>query len=70
MKALVPTSFIAALVAFVLLPVSFYVAGSALFAAGFVAIVFSDYSRRAGFTPPRAVAAVTLPSRERFGLAA
>lgn len=71
MKTIVPIAFIAALVAFVLLPVSFAPAVSALFAAGLVAIVLSDYSRRpvlsAGFGMP---AAAALSRSERLGLAA
>jgi hypothetical protein len=71
MKTLPALTFIAALGAFVILPVSFEVAGSALFAAGFFSIALSDYSRRTRPLQLPAVAAVVSARRtERFGLAA
>ena len=70
MKTLPALAFIAALFAFLFFPLSFEVAGSVLFAAGFAAIAFYDYSRNARpLRMPAPVAAI--PSRrERFGLAA
>lgn len=65
MKALPALSFAAALVAFVLLPISFAVGGSVLFAAAVIAIAVSDYSRQ-NAAPYQALAL----RRERFGLAA
>ena len=71
MKTIPSLTFIAALGAFLLFPVSFEIAGSALFAAGFVAIAFCDYSRRARPLELPAVAAIVAARRtERFGLAA
>lgn len=70
MKTIIPFAFIAALVAFVVLPVSFAPALSALFAAGFVAIVLSDYSRRPVLSGGGLPAAAAVSRSERFGLAA
>ena len=72
MKTLTALTFIAALVAFVLLPLNFVVTGSLLFAAGLVSILVADYGR---VHRPRAVrvapVVAALPRRtERFGLAA
>jgi hypothetical protein len=70
MKALPSLAFIAALFAFLLLPFSFEIAGSMLFAAGFAAIAFCDYSRIARPLRVPVSVAVTSSRRERFGLAA
>ncbi len=66
MKTLPALALLAALVAFFVLPVSTEVAGSLLFAAGLVAILRHDYSRR--LTPAelgsnRAVAQIGQPQR-------
>ena len=60
--------FLAALVALVLSSASFEFITSALFAAGFVAIVLSDYGRAA--RPVAADTAVPARPAERLGLAA
>jgi hypothetical protein len=71
MKTLPAFTFIAALGAFLFFTLSFEIAGSALFAGGFFAIVLSDYSRRTRPLQLPAVAAVVSARRtERFGLAA
>ncbi len=71
MKFLPAVTFIAALGVFVFCPINFEIAGSALFAAGFLAIMISDYSRRTRVLELPAVAAVVAARRtERFGLAA
>jgi hypothetical protein len=74
MKTLPAVTFVAAIAAFLLLPLSFEVATSLVFATGFGAIAFSDYSRPLQLRPltvsaPNA-AAVAAPRTERFGLAA
>ena len=46
MKTYPIIAFLAALVAFVFSPLSFEVAGSILFAAGFGCVLIGDYSRR------------------------
>ena len=72
MKTLPALAFIAALVAFVLLPVNFVATVSALFGAGLAAILISDYRR--GLRPLKLrtapVVALTPQRSERFGLAA
>lgn len=62
---------LAALAAFVLLPLSFEMTCSLLFGAGLAAIVYSDYARviRSG-QMQYATAAVPAKRSERFGLAA
>ena len=73
MKTLPALGFLAALVAFLIFPLSVEVTGSLLFAAGFAAIAISDYTRRSrALALPVApvVAMPAAPSRERFGLAA
>ena len=70
MKAFLASSFIAALIAFLFTPLNFETAGSALFAAGFAAIAISDYARRLRPLRISAAEGVTLPRKERFGLAA
>ncbi len=67
MKKIPALSFIAALAAFILLPVSFAIAGTALFAAALLSIICSDYSRPVAATQ---FAVVHACRRERFGLAA
>jgi hypothetical protein len=67
LPALATTSF-AALVAVVLSSASFEFTTSALFAAGFVAIVLSDYAR--AVRPVSAETAVPARHTERLGLAA
>jgi hypothetical protein len=66
MKALPTLALLAAFFAFLVLPLDFEIAGSALFAAGFAAIVVTDYSRRLRPLP----VVVGSTRRERFGLAA
>src|SRR5260221_2308701 len=73
MKTLPALAFLAALVAFVLLPLRFETTGMILFAAGFAAIAVGDYARKrrplrvSAFSAP----VVAAPGRkERFGLAA
>jgi hypothetical protein len=73
MKTLPALGFLAALVAFLIFPLSVEVTGSLLFAAGFTAIAISDYTRRARplALPLAPVVAMRAPGyRERFGLAA
>jgi hypothetical protein len=73
MKTLPALGFLAALVAFLIFPVSFEMSGSLLFAASFVAIAISDYARRARPLAVRLAPVVAMPTasrRERFGLAA
>lgn len=70
MKTAIALAFIAALVAFVLLPVSFVTAASALFGAGLTTIMISDYSRARSLRA-RPVAVRAVPARiERLELAA
>lgn len=68
----IPAAFLVALVAFVLFPLNFEIAGSLLFVAGFAAIVVRDYGRlpRPLTISRPAPVTVTEPRRERFGLAA
>jgi hypothetical protein len=70
MKTFPALAFVAALIAFVFFPLRFEIAGSTLFAAGFVAIVFCDYSRTTRPLRAPAPVAVTSSRKERFGLAA
>ena len=70
MKTFPALAFVAALVAFVLFPLRFEIAGSILFAAGFVAIAFSDYTRISRPLRVHAPVAATSSRKERFGLAA
>jgi hypothetical protein len=72
MKKLPALGFLAALVAFLIFPLSLEVSGSLLFAASVVAIAISDYTRRARALPLPLAPVVALPGqrRERFGLAA
>jgi hypothetical protein len=70
MKHLVPLSFVAAIFAFVILPVSFEIAVSSLVAAGFTSIALADYSRRLRPLPVPATVALTPFRREKLGLAA
>ena len=71
MKTLPAFAFIAALVAFLVLPISFVVGGSILVAAGLATIVLKDYSPRPVPLRVAATTAVAASMRsERFGLAA
>jgi hypothetical protein len=72
MKTLTAFAFIAALVAFVILPVNFVATVSVLFGAGLAAILMADYTRgpRILNVRPAPVAAMTPSRSERFGLAA
>jgi hypothetical protein len=70
MKTLPAVTFLAALVGFVVLPLSFEVTASLLFAAGFGAIVFSDYTRVARSLRRPIPVPIHSPRKERFGLAA
>lgn len=67
-------SLLAAAAAVALFPVNFEAAGSLLFAVGFGAIVYSDYTtqtRRLSLRAPSALRAATpAPRTERLGLAA
>ena len=73
MKALPALAFVAAFSAFVLFPFRFEIAGSMLFAAGFMAIALHDYTRgsRLLCVPAHGAPSVLASARaERFGLAA
>ena len=72
MKTLPTFAFLAALVAFVVFPLSFEIGGSLLFAAGFVAITFHDYRRTAWplMLPVTAPVVMNTSRKEKFGLAA
>jgi hypothetical protein len=72
MKTLPAFAFIAALVAFVLLPVNVVATVSVLFVTGLAAVFISDYSRGPRILSVRRapVAALAPPRSERFGLAA
>ena len=70
MKTILPLTFIAALGAFIALPINFEVAGSMLFAAGVMAVAVCDYSRSMRPMDVPAPLAVTPRRAERFGLAA
>jgi hypothetical protein len=70
MKTLLPLSFIAAIFAFLIFPLSFEVAMSLLVGAGFATIAFSDYSRTSRVLPVATAAGHAIARRERFGLAA
>ena len=71
MKTLPVLTITAALGALLLSPLSFEIAVSALFTAGFIAIAFCDYSRRTRpLALPAVAAMVTARRTERFGLAA
>lgn len=67
MKAIPALSFAAALVAFVLLPISFALGGTLLFGAAVIAIAISDYTRQR--VSPYTLEPIAF-RRERFGLAA
>ena len=72
MKTLPALVFVAALAAFVVLPVNFVASLSALFAAGLLAILVSDYSHRPRGLSLRPARVIAMPAQrtERFGLAA
>lgn len=70
MKTLSGILIIAALAAFLLLPIGFEIAMSVLFAIGFAAVVGADYSRRPQMARVATAVAVASQSKERFGLAA
>lgn len=72
MKSLPAFVFVAALVAFVLFPLHFALAGSVLFAAGLVAIAVSDYARSPlpSYMGAERPAPVLVARAERFRLAA
>jgi hypothetical protein len=71
MKTLPALAFIVALAAFILFPLRFEIAGSILFAAGFAAIIVSDYTRTLRpLRIPAAPVGVAAERKERFGLAA
>jgi hypothetical protein len=71
MKTLPALGFLATLVAFLIFPLSVEVTGSLLFAAAFVGIAISDYTRRARPLAAPLAPVVAMPvRRERFGLAA
>jgi hypothetical protein len=69
MKTLPVIAFLAALAAFVLLPISFNLAATLFFVTGITPILIADYTRP--LRPLRAVSASKVAvSRERFRLAA
>ena len=70
MKTISTLALISAFAAFLLVPLSFEISVSLLFAAGFTAIALTDYART--MRPLRVPAAVAvMPARkEKFGLAA
>ena len=70
MKALIPLSFIAALFAFLIIPLSFEIAMSLLVSAGFLAITISDYSRSPRVLTVPTATPIPISRKERFGLAA
>ena len=72
MKTIPALAFIAAFVAFLLLPLNFVATGSLLFAAGLGAILVADYGHRYRPLEVRLarVVAMTPQRPERFGLAA
>lgn len=71
MKTLPALGFLAALVAFLVFPLSVEVTGSFLFVAAFMGIAISDYTRRARRLAVPLAPVVAMPvRRERFGLAA
>ena len=73
MKSLPAFAFIAALVAFVLFPLNFALAGSILFGAGLLTIAISDYARSPRplrLAAPARPAPVMAAPVERFRLAA
>ena len=70
MKTLPALTFVAALAGFIVLPLSFEVTASLLFAVGFGAIVFSDYTRLARTLRRPIPVPIYSPRKERFGLAA
>lgn len=71
MKTVPILTFLLALGAFLLSPLSFEISTSLLFATGFAAIALSDYGRRVRpLQLPPVAAVVTARRTERFGLAA
>lgn len=70
MKALLPSALLAALGAFLVLPISFEVAGAILAAAGFATIAVFDYARPLRALPVTAGVAVESSRKEKLGLAA
>jgi hypothetical protein len=69
MKTIPALAILAALAAFIFFPLSFELSLSLLFATGFAAITFADYTRtRRPLMIP--VGALVSPGKERFGLAA
>jgi hypothetical protein len=72
MKSLPAFAILAALVAFVIFPLNFALAGSILFAVGVVTIAISDYARspRPLTTAAARCAPVMAARAERFRLAA
>ena len=72
MKTLPALGFLAALVAFLIFPLSVEGTGSLLFVAAFMGRAISDYTRRARRLAPPLAPGVAMPVRrqERVGLAA
>lgn len=70
MKVLIPSAFLAALVAFLVFPISFELGGAILAAAGLGAIAVLDYSRAPRALPVPARVAVASSRQEKLGLAA
>lgn len=65
-----PLFFLAAIVAFFVLPLDFTTMISALFAAGLAAIAVCDYQRHVRARRCRTVAGLGIPTYERLSLAA
>ncbi len=65
-----PLLFLAAIVAFFVLPVDFTTMISVLFVAGLAAIAVCDYQRQTRAKRFRTVAALGIPANEHFRLAA
>jgi hypothetical protein len=70
MKTLSTLALISAFAAFLLVPLSFEISVSLLFAAGFTAIAFTDYARTMRSLRVPAPVPVTSVRKEKFGLAA
>jgi len=70
MKTISALALTAAFTAFLLVPLSFEISVSLLFAAGFTAIAFTDYARTLRPLRVPAAAEVTTVRKEKFGLAA
>ena len=70
MKTISTLALISAFAAFLLVPLSFEISVSLLFAAGFTAIALTDYARTMRPLRVSAPIPVTTVRKEKFGLAA